>query len=160
MDYKELLRHQYKRILLIALLIVVGFGFYKVYSAFFQRVDYVWQARFQYDYAQLTTLAKQDLDKAKFDMDFACSGFNVDPQECEQAKANYKEALENYKKVSASKDELFRTEKQVKSYYDAILLSAKQTPLPFLLLVLSFSALVVLSVFLLREILPKRRYKP
>ena len=91
MDFKEVVRYQYQKIVLIALLIVVGFGFYKVYSAFFKRVDMVWQARFQYEYAQVLAKARHDLESAKFDPEYACWGdfFSTTTEECQRVKEAY-----------------------------------------------------------------------
>ncbi len=159
MDWKDIIRYQYQKLLLVALLVVVGFTFYKSYSAFFKKVDEVWSARFQYDYARVVFLAKKELEDAKFEVDYSCSGslLGASSEECLKAKERLKRAEEKYQKTMAEKDNLLRVEKQVKSYYDAILLSARQTPLPFLLLVLTFSSLITLGYFVLREFLPQKR---
>ncbi len=162
MDFKTVIKHQYRKILLLAMLIIVGFSLYKSYSSFFDKVNKMWDLRVSYDFANIVALAEQKLDKAKFDVEFNCENFNLDDkpvetEECKEAKEELKKAKEEYKKVIAKKDKLFQTEKQVKTYYDAVIKSAQQTPLPFAMLVLTLVSFLALLGFFINEFLPKRR---
>ena len=162
MDFKTVIKHQYRKIMLLAMLIIVGFSLYKSYSSFFDRVNQMWSLKINYDFANIVALAEEKLEKARFNVEWNCEDFSFDgtPKEtekCKEAKEELKKAKEEYQKALAKKDELFKTEKQVKSYYDAILLSAQQTPLPFAMLVLTVIAfLTILGVFI-NEFLPNRK---
>ena len=161
MDIKTVIAYQYKKIVLIALLIVVGFGFYKVYSSFFERVNQIWQMKIGYDYANLIALAEQKLKNAQFQVEWNCSDVSMEdnPKEsdtCKQAKKELAKAREEYEKIQSQKEKLFKIEKQVKNYYDAVLLAAQQTPLPFTLLVITLVSFIIIVGLLIKEFLPSR----
>lgn len=149
MDYKTVLAHQYKKLILVALLMVIGFGLYKTYNAFFSKVDTVWKSKYYKEYADVVFLAQNRVDEAVFDMQFAC--YDAMSYECQMAKKRYEDAIKEYEKAMKNKDSVFATEKQVKGYYDAVLLSARQTPLPFLILVLTGVAFFVVVFYLVKE---------
>ena len=162
MDIKTVIAYQYKKIVLIALLVVVGFGFYKVYSSFFERVNQIWQMKIGYDYANLIALAEQKLKNAQFQVEWNCSDVSMEdnPKEsdsCKQAKKELAKAREEYEKIQAQKEKLFKIEKQVKNYYDAVLLAAQQTPLPFTLLVITLVSFIIIVGLLIKEFLPSKR---
>ncbi len=162
MDIKTVIAYQYKKIVLIALLIVVGFGFYKVYSSFFERVNQIWQMKIGYDYANLIALAEQKLKNAQFQVEWNCSDVSMEdnPKEsdtCKQAKKELAKAREEYEKIQSQKEKLFKIEKQVKNYYDAVLLAAQQTPLPFTLLVITLVSFIIIVGLLIKEFLPSKR---
>jgi len=161
MDIKTVIAYQYKKIVLIALLVVVGFGFYKVYSSFFERVNQIWQMKIGYDYANLIALAEQKLKNAQFQVEWSCSDISMEdnPKEsdnCKQAKKELAKAREEYEKIQSQKEKLFKIESQVKSYYDAVLLAAQQTPLPFTLLVITLVSFIIIVGLLIKEFLPSR----
>ena len=164
MDFKTVIKHQYRKIMLLAMLIIVGFSLYKSYSSFFDKVNQMWSLRINYDFANIVALAEEKLEKARFNVEWNCENFSFDEtpretEECKQAKEELKKAKEEYQKALAKKEELFKTEKQVKSYYDAIILSAQQTPLPFGMLVLTVIAFLATLGFFINEFLPKKRKK-
>ena len=161
MDIKTVIVYQYKKIVLIALLVVVGFGFYKVYSSFFERVNQIWQMKMGYDYANLIALAEQKLKNAQFQVEWSCSDVSMEdnPKEsdsCKQAKKELAKAREEYEKIQSQKEKLFKIEKQVKNYYDAVLLAAQQTPLPFTLLVITLVSFIIIVGLLIKEFLPSK----
>ena len=161
MDIKTVIVYQYKKIVLIALLVVVGFGFYKVYSSFFERVNQIWQMKIGYDYANLIALAEQKLKNAQFQVEWNCSDVSMEdnPKEsdtCKQAKKELAKAREEYEKIQSQKEKLFKIEKQVKNYYDAVLLAAQQTPLPFTLLVITLVSFIIIVGLLIKEFLPSK----
>ena len=158
MDIKTVIAYQYKKIVLIALLVVVGFGFYKVYSSFFERVNQIWQMKIGYDYANLIALAEQKLKNAQFQVEWSCSDISMEdnPANCKQAKKELAKAREEYEKIQSQKEKLFKIESQVKSYYDAVLLAAQQTPLPFILLVITLVSFIIIVGLLIKEFLPSR----
>lgn len=149
MDFKTILAHQYKKLILVALLMIVGFGLYKTYNAFFQKVDTVWKSKYYKDFADVVFLSENRLKEAEFDMQFAC--FEPNSYKCQIAKEKYKKVLSEYEEAMKRKGDVFATEKQVKSYYDAVILSAQQTPLPFLLLVSTVAAFFVTVFYLIKE---------
>uniref|UniRef100_UPI0025CCC6C3 hypothetical protein n=1 Tax=Persephonella sp. TaxID=2060922 RepID=UPI0025CCC6C3 len=158
---KTVIVYQYKKIVLIALLVVVGFGFYKVYSSFFERVNQIWQMKMGYDYANLIALAEQKLKNAQFQVEWSCSDVSMEdnPKEsdsCKQAKKELAKAREEYEKIQSQKEKLFKIEKQVKNYYDAVLLAAQQTPLPFTLLVITLVSFIIIVGLLIKEFLPSK----
>ncbi len=162
MDIKTVIVYQYKKIVLIALLVVVGFGFYKVYSSFFERVNQIWQMKIGYDYANLIALSEQKLKNAQFQVEWNCSDVSMEdnPKEsdsCKQAKKELAKAREEYEKIQSQKEKLFKIESQVKSYYDAVLLAAQQTPLPFTLLVITLVSFIIIVGLLIKEFLPSKR---
>ncbi|MBK3333384.1 hypothetical protein GWK41_09940 [Persephonella atlantica] len=162
MDIKTVIAYQYKKIVLIALLVVVGFGFYKVYSSFFEKVNQIWQMKIGYDYANLIALAEQKLKNAQFQVEWSCSDFSLEDkhtesESCRQAKKELAKAKEEYAKLQAEKDKLFKIENQVKSYYDAVLLAAQQTPLPFTLLVITLVSFIIIVGLIIKEFLPSKR---
>ncbi|MDQ7056417.1 MAG: hypothetical protein Q9M89_08205 [Persephonella sp.] len=117
MDIKTVIAYQYKKIVLIALLIVVGFGFYKVYSSFFEKVNQIWQMKIGYDYANLIALAEQKLKNAQFQVEWSCSDFSLEDrhnesESCKQAKKELAKAKEEYEKLQAEKEKLFKIESQ------------------------------------------------
>lgn len=149
MDFKTVLAHQYKKLILVALLMIIGFGLYKTYNAFFQKVDTVWKSRYYKDLADVVFLSENRLKEAEFDMQFVC--YEPDSFLCKIAREKYEKALSEYEEAMKKKEDIFKTEKQVKSYYDAVILSAQQTPLPFLLLVSTIAAFFVTIFYLLKE---------
>ncbi|WP_457622958.1 hypothetical protein [Persephonella sp.] len=162
MDIKTVIAYQYKKIVLIALLVVVGFGFYKVYSSFFEKVNQIWQMKIGYDYANLIALAEQKLKNAQFQVEWSCSDFslegkNEESESCKQAKKELAKAKEEYVKLQAEKEKLFKIEGQVKSYYDAVLMAAQQTPLPFTLLVITLVSFIIIVGLIIKEFLPSKR---
>lgn len=165
MDLKQVLKHQYKKIILIALLVIVGFTMFRAYSGFFEKVNTMWETNLNYNVANLISLSQQKLDKAQFDVDYYCTNFDFsleekqkeEPVECKLAKERYAQALKEYQELQAKKDDLLNTQKQVKSYYDALILSAQQTPLPFGLLIITAIAFLGLVGALINEFLPKRK---
>ncbi|WP_457636392.1 hypothetical protein [Persephonella sp.] len=161
MDIKTVIAYQYKKIVLIALLVVVGFGFYKVYSSFFERVNQIWQMKIGYDYANLIALAEQKLKNAQFQVEWNCSDISMkdnqkESDNCKQAKKELAKVREEYEKIQSEKEKLFKIESQVKSYYDAVLIAAQQTPLPFTLLVITLLSFVIIVGLLIKEFLPSR----
>ncbi len=161
MDIKTVIAYQYKKIVLIALLVVVGFGFYKVYSSFFERVNQIWQMKIGYDYANLIALAEQKLKNAQFQVEWSCSDISMEDNQkesdnCKQAKKELAKVREEYEKIQSEKEKLFKIENQVKSYYDAVLLAAQQTPLPFTLLVITLVSFIIIVGLLIKEFLPSR----
>ena len=161
MDIKTVIAYQYKKIVLIALLVVVGFGFYKVYSSFFEKVNQIWQMKIGYDYANLIALVEQKLKNAQFQVEFSCFDFSLEDktdesESCKQAKKELAKAKEEYAKLQAEKEKLFKIEKQVKSYYDAVLIAAQQTPLPFTLLVITLVSFIIIVGLIIKEFLPSK----
>lgn len=162
MDFKTVLKYQYRKIMLLAMLIIAGFSLYKSYSSFFDKVNKMWDLKISYDFANIVALAEQKLENAKFDVEFACEDFSLDEskaesEECKSAKEELHKAKEEYKKALTKKDELFKTEKQVKSYYDAVIASAQQQPMPFAMLVITLIAFLGLAGFFINEFLPKKK---
>lgn len=148
-----------KKIILTVMLFGSLFLMYKMYSAFFDKVNYVWQKKYQYGFIEMTNLARHRLENAQFEYEFHCGGVSIlksgESEECKKAREEYEKAKAEYERILAKKDELLNVEKNVKDYYMSVARAARMFPLPALLFVFSLVVFIVLFYVFVKEFFKK-----
>lgn len=132
----EILKFRVKAILVGMFALGVGLICYKFMGAYFDRNQMMWETKLQGDVAEIYVLADQQIDKARMAMDWDCGTFSlsgkVDSSEnCNAAKNQYKDAVKYKAEVVAKKSTVLSQAGKTKEYYDGVLASSKQKPLPF-----------------------------
>jgi len=119
------------------MMVLVGFGFvaYMFIHGWFTRIQMVWETKMQTDVAEVFVLADQKVDSAKADVDMACGTFSLSGKEegpdCKPARAELAAALKHKADVEAKRATLLSQAGKTKEYYDGVIASSHQKPLPF-----------------------------
>lgn len=121
------------------IVVMVGVIIFMTMKAYYDRNHTVFDNNLARKTAQVMVLADQRIDAANHAIQFNCGSFSLssdapdDPVACDAAKKELQLAMADKIKVQANADYELSQGVQVKSYYDGLLASIKQKPLPFFL---------------------------
>lgn len=118
-------------------LAALGFGLicWKFMSAYFDRNQTAWETNLQADVAELMVLADSKISEANMKVQWECGGFSLSGKDegpgCAPARAALAAAEKNKADVEAKRAQVLSQAGQTKKYYDGLVASSKQKPLPF-----------------------------
>lgn len=153
----EILKFRLKAVAIGMFALGVGLICYKFMSAYFDRNQTTWETALNVDVAELMVVADHRVDKARMAVDWSCGAFTLSGKDegpgCADARKELAAAQAQKAEVEAKRSTVLSQAGQTKKYYDGVLQSSKQKPLPFYAFVgMALMVLAAILYFLLPTI--------
>lgn len=153
----EILKFRLKAIAIGMFALGIGLVCYKFMSAYFDRNQQTWETNLNVDVAELLVMADQRVDKARLAVDWDCGAFTLSGKDegagCADARKELAAATAQKSEIEAKRSTTLSQAGQTKKYYDGVLQSSRQKPLPFYAFVgMALMAIAAVLYFLLPNI--------
>lgn len=155
---QEILRFRLKMIVIGMFALGIGLVAWKFMSAYFDRNQHAWETKLHADVAELLVLADHKVSDAQMKVEWDCGGFSLskegaDSAACTNATKKLAAAEQHKATVEASRENVLSMPGQTKKYYDGLIESSKQKPLPrYFFVCLAFIILATILFLLMPTI--------